>query len=192
MSILRQRFPLADEMRKPDSAGEDSRFEAAKRQCERAANWPNLDERPEVIEAGMDVIGRMYLSDEITADQRDELYKTLNNPRDKPPQLREAPLPRPTMSLPTLKPQEIPLDHPDSTCMFRPGPDKPFLATPAAIAMYGNDVIVACLTTLRERADQHRGLDYLQVFEDPSKPASLWFMEDGDGGAITALLPSDY
>ncbi|OAI55386.1 hypothetical protein AYO47_00340 [Planctomyces sp. SCGC AG-212-M04] len=71
--------------------------------------------------------------------------------------------------------------------MFRPGPEKPFLATPAAIAEYGNDVIVACLATLRGRADQHHGLDYLQVFEDPSKAESLWFIEDGDGGAITAF-----
>lgn len=95
-------------------------------------------------------------------------------------------------SLPALKEQEIPLDHPDSTCMFRPGPEKPFVTTPAAIEMYTREVILACWHVLRQKADEHQGLDYLQVFEDSSKPEGLWFIEDGDGGAITALLPSDY
>lgn len=93
--------------------------------------------------------------------------------------------------IPILKPQEIPLDSPDSNNMFLPGPAKPFLATPAAIEMYGND-IHRCLLLLHEKARQHHGLDYLQVFEDPAKPEPLWFIEDGDGGAITALLPSEY
>jgi hypothetical protein len=35
--------------------------------------------------------------------------------------------------IPRLKPQEIPRNHPDSCNMFQPGPDNPFLATPAAI-----------------------------------------------------------
>jgi hypothetical protein len=94
--------------------------------------------------------------------------------------------------LPTLKSQEIPLNHPDSICMFAPSPEKPFLATPAAIEMYSNDVILACWRILRQKAEQHRGIDYLQVFEDDGKPENLWFIEDGEGGAITALLPSDY
>ena len=94
--------------------------------------------------------------------------------------------------LPTLKPQEIPFDHPDSNNMFRPGPDKPFLATPAAIEMYTHEVIIACWQVLREKADEQHGLDYLQVFEDQPKPENLWFIEDGPGGAITSLLPSDY
>lgn len=76
--------------------------------------------------------------------------------------------------------------------MFRPGPDKPFVATPAAIEMYRTEVILACFRVLREKADEHQGLDYLQIFEDENKPEGLWFIEDGDGGAITALLPSDY
>lgn len=91
-----------------------------------------------------------------------------------------------------LKVQEIPYDHPDSVFMFQPGPEKPFVATPPAIAMYQHDTIVACLGVLRELADRYQGLDYLQVFDDPDKPESLWFIEDGAGGAITALLPSDY
>jgi hypothetical protein len=95
-------------------------------------------------------------------------------------------------AIPTLKAQEIPLDHLDSTNMFHPGPDKPFVATPAAIEAYGHETIMACLLQLQSLAIQQRGLDYLQVFEDPSKQQALWFIEDGPGGAITALLPSDY
>ena len=100
--------------------------------------------------------------------------------------------PLPMTSIPRLKPQEIPLDHPDSNNMFRPSPDKPFVATPAAISLYSHDVIVACWLLLRRMADEHRGLDYLQVFEDESRSENLWFIEDGPGGAITALLPSDH
>ena len=95
-------------------------------------------------------------------------------------------------SLPTLKQQEIPLDHPDSNNMFRPGPKKPFVATPAAIALYSQEVIIACWQVLRKNADEHHGIDYLQVFESNDHDKNLWFIEDGPGGAITALLPSDY
>lgn len=94
--------------------------------------------------------------------------------------------------LPRLKLQEIALDDPESVNMFRPTEAKPFLATPAAIEAYGHETIVACWQLLRQRADEHGGLDYLQVFEDESKSESLWFIEDGVGGAINALLPSDY
>lgn len=76
--------------------------------------------------------------------------------------------------------------------MFAPSQDKPFLATPAAIGMYSREVIFKCREILREKAEHHSGLDYLQVFEDDTKPEALWFIEDGEGGAITALLPSDY
>ena len=76
--------------------------------------------------------------------------------------------------------------------MFQPEADKPFVATRAAIDLYSNVVIVSCWQVLRRKADEHNGLDYLQVFEDESKPENLWFIEDGPGGAITALLPSDY
>jgi hypothetical protein len=95
------------------------------------------------------------------------------------------------MHLPTLKSQEIPLDDPQSCCRFVPSVEKPFLATPAAIEMYGT-TILPCLFTLQRQAILHGGLDRLQVFEDPSRPEPLWFVEDGPGGAITALLPSDY
>lgn len=96
------------------------------------------------------------------------------------------------MSTLTLKPQEIPLDDPQSSNFFRPSPQKPFVATPAAIAKFGTDAIVRCLALLQDQAQCHQGLDYLQVFEDGSTSSRLWFIEDGDGGAITALLPSDY
>ena len=91
----------------------------------------------------------------------------------------------------TLKAQEIPFDHPDSRYCFQPSPQKPFLATPAAIALYA-DAIPRCLAQLQALAQLHGGLDYLQVFTDPGKAEALWFIEDDDGGAITALLPSDY
>jgi len=95
------------------------------------------------------------------------------------------------MPLPEHQAQEIPIDHADSTCMFQPGPEKPFVATPAAIDAFSHEVIIECLRVLRHKADVSQGLDYLQVFqaEDGSK---LWFIEDGPGGAITALTPSDY
>lgn len=94
--------------------------------------------------------------------------------------------------LPELKPQEIPLKHPDSNNMFLPGPNKPFLATPAAIEMYSHEVIIECWKLLRGMANQYHGIDYLQVFESNDHDENLWFIEDGPGGAITALLPSDY
>ena len=89
-------------------------------------------------------------------------------------------------------PQEIPLDDPQSNCSFKPTATKPFVATPAALEMYGLLAITVCLLELQKKAARHGGLDYLQVFEDPSKSEKLWLIEDGEGGAITALLPSDY
>jgi hypothetical protein len=48
------------------------------------------------------------------------------------------------------------------------------------------------LKLLQEQAERHEGLDYLQVFDDPEKTEALWMIEDRIGGAITAMLPSDY
>ena len=95
-------------------------------------------------------------------------------------------------TFPNLRPQEIPLDDPASCEMFVPSADKPFVATPAAIEMYGRETILACLAVLQDSAIANAGLDYLQVFDDQNKGEKLWFIEDGPGGAITALLPSDY
>ena len=96
------------------------------------------------------------------------------------------------MSILTLKAQEIPFDAPGSCCRFQPGTAKPFLATRNAHSLYGPMVVANCLQRLQRIAREHNGIDYLQVFECPDKPEPLWFIEDGDGGAITALLPSDY
>jgi len=100
----------------------------------------------------------------------------------------------PEFTLPPLKEQEIAYDHPDSVNMFQPTADKPFLATPDAIDAYQNDVIIACLGVLQRKAIEKHGLDYLQVFDGESigKSENLWYIEDGEGGAITALLPSNY
>lgn len=95
------------------------------------------------------------------------------------------------MEKPILKTQEIPYDSPESRYMFQPGPEKPFVATPAAIHLY-REAIHRCLSELQEMAQRESGLDYLQVFDDPDKAEALWFIEDDAGGAITALLPSDY
>jgi hypothetical protein len=89
-----------------------------------------------------------------------------------------------------LKPQEIPLDHPDSRCYFT---TQPFVATANALRTYGEEITTKCLMYLQRQAKQYNGLDYLQVFEDLEcgRPP-LWFIEDSEGGATTALLPEDY
>ena len=90
-----------------------------------------------------------------------------------------------------LKTQEPPLAHPDSCNYFQPSPDKPLLATPGAIERFSHETIVACLRVLQQKASEHDGIDYLQVFES-EEGSRLWFIEDGEGGAITALLPEEY
>ncbi len=91
----------------------------------------------------------------------------------------------------TLKPQEIAFDDPRSSNFFdRTG--KPFLSTPGAIDAFGFETIVACLIQLQRLAKEKNGLDYLQVFVDDAIGRRLWLIEDGDGGAITALLPNEY
>jgi len=96
------------------------------------------------------------------------------------------------MSL-SYQPQEIPFDHPQSNYHFQPGPEKRFVATPAAIQAHTLETITACMWYLQSLAEEKDGLDYLQVFR-PKTPETppLWFIEDGPGGAITALLNSDY
>ncbi len=96
--------------------------------------------------------------------------------------------------LPPLKRQEIPYDHPDSVNMFQPSPEKPFVATRDAIDIFQQEINLRCLTILQEKAVEHGGLDYLQVFDGKSvgKDEDLWYIEDGEGGAITSLLASNY
>ena len=96
----------------------------------------------------------------------------------------------PTRAL-QLRPQEPPINHAASCNFFRPSQVKPFVYTPAAFDAFGIVAILAALRYLQRQARVHNGLDYLQSFETPDG-ARLWFIEDGDGGAITALLPSDY
>lgn len=94
------------------------------------------------------------------------------------------------MAVPILKPQEIPFDSPESCNYFIPSSAKPLVAAPAAVETHG-DSIGTCLAKLQALAQVHHGLDYLQVFDSPDREA-LWFIENGEGDAITALLPSDY
>jgi len=90
----------------------------------------------------------------------------------------------------SLKPQEISLDDARSSYHFD---TQPFVATRNALDTYGVEVIGSCLFYLQEQARQYNGLDYLQVFEDiDRRKPNLWFIDDGEGGATTALLPEDY
>lgn len=86
-----------------------------------------------------------------------------------------------------LKPQEIPLDHENSRFTFQ----RPFVATRGAMTTFGPETLFALLLKLQDRARQHAGLDYLQVFENLEQGGTdLWFIEDAV--AVTALLPSEY
>ena len=91
-----------------------------------------------------------------------------------------------------LQPQEISYDAKASCNFFVPSEDMPFVATRAAVEQFEESTIVVCLKELQAEALKHDGLDYLQIFESSDKMKQLWFIEGGDGGAITALLPSDY
>ena len=90
------------------------------------------------------------------------------------------------------KTQEIAFDDPRSQWMFQPSSAKPFLITRAVDEQFGGSLPLQCLLRLQMLAKLHHGLDYLQVFQIEGFGEDLWFIEDGDGGAITALLPSDY
>ena len=91
-----------------------------------------------------------------------------------------------------LNPQEVPYDSSESCWMFTPTTTKRFVVTNTAFETFGPRVILRCLSHLQEEARRYDGLDKLQVFEDQATHKKLWFIEDGDGGAITALLPDDY
>lgn len=58
--------------------------------------------------------------------------------------------------------------------------------------MYQREVILRCLEVIQQKAEENQGIDYLQVFDGKSlgKPKNLWFVARGEGGAVTALLPS--
>ena len=66
--------------------------------------------------------------------------------------------------------------------------DGRFVATRAAVAKFGEAVIIAAHLTLQKEVKRRGGLDYLQVFDvDGEKP---WFIDDVTH--VTCLLPSDY
>lgn len=96
------------------------------------------------------------------------------------------------MSKMTLQPQEIPFDHPDSFNMFQPSAEKPLVATPGAIEEFSQVTVGNCWRVLNNLAKDKQGIDYLQVFVRNGDNSKLWFIEDGDGGAITALTPDEY
>ncbi len=89
------------------------------------------------------------------------------------------------------RPQEIALDDPRSSYSFFPD-NKPFVATTAVARKIPHSVIMACLHQLILFAKKQDGLDYVQSFVVEGSSEPLWFIEDGEGGAITALFPSDY
>ncbi len=85
------------------------------------------------------------------------------------------------------KPQEIPLDHPDSRWRFT----GQLVAVPAALNAFGVKLILPVYLILQTLAWNHDGIDYLQVFENPTGADSrLWFIDDETH--VTALLPLDY
>jgi hypothetical protein len=52
--------------------------------------------------------------------------------------------------------------------------------------------LAECLKVLQVKAQkQSGGLFKAQSFHDRTKPQNLWFIEDGPGGATTALRPTD-
>ena len=89
-----------------------------------------------------------------------------------------------------LKQQEIPYDAQHSRFMF----EKNFVSTQNAYRLFGPEILFACLLRIQAEGRKHRGLDYLQVFENLCKlehdGKNLWFIEDGQ--VVTALLPEDY
>jgi hypothetical protein len=88
-----------------------------------------------------------------------------------------------------LVPQEIGLDDPSSRFRFDRR-EKQLVATRGALEEFGPGVIEFCIRVLRCRAEEHNGLDYLQVFLIGRDKKKLWFIEDAQ--VITALLPGDY
>ena len=89
-----------------------------------------------------------------------------------------------------MKEQEVPPTDPRST-YFLGLPGRTLVATPGALEEFTAGEISHVITTLRERADESGGLDYLAVFE-AADGRRLWAIDDGPEGPVTLLLPSDY
>jgi hypothetical protein len=89
-----------------------------------------------------------------------------------------------------MKEQEVPATDPRST-YFLGLPGRTLVATPGALETFTAGEISFVVSTLKERADASSGLDYLAVF-DSDDGRRLFVIDDGPGGAVTLLLPSDY
>lgn len=60
---------------------------------------------------------------------------------------------------PVLKQQEVPLDSPESCNFFQPSPDRPFVATQAALREYQQEAIIRGLLVLQEQTRRFNGID---------------------------------
>ena len=92
--------------------------------------------------------------------------------------------------LPTLIEQELPYNDPESTFMFPTNGGKELYMTERCMRVYAYDVILACWQVLTDKAEQHGGLESLQVFESEEDVQELWFLEEPF--TIVAMLQSDY
>ena len=86
-----------------------------------------------------------------------------------------------------LRSQEHPYGSAESKWFFR-ADTKPTVVTKAASEIFTNQQILEAVLYLKEVANEHGGLDYLQVFDRDRDV--LWVIEGQD--VITALLPGDY
>jgi hypothetical protein len=89
-----------------------------------------------------------------------------------------------------LKSQEIPYDSPESGNMFDLVNEKSVFVTRAVADLLGANLSQAntCVRRLHELAQEYRGLDYLQIFEN-SDGEDLWVTVDDE--RIAVMLPSD-
>jgi hypothetical protein len=91
-----------------------------------------------------------------------------------------------------LQPQEPAYDDAESCHMFLTDiVVSPLYVTIGVKRKFDMATVTTCLYQLQHLARQHKGLDFLQVFEDPDDANNvLWFIEDAPG-VVTALLPEE-
>jgi hypothetical protein len=89
-----------------------------------------------------------------------------------------------------LKSQEIPHESSETDNFFDLVNAKSVIVTRAVADLLGENISQAttCVRELYEMAQQYRGLDYLQIFEN-SDGEDLWITEDNE--KITVMLPAD-
>lgn len=83
----------------------------------------------------------------------------------------------------SLRPQQVPFDHPDSKVFF----DKPLVPTRAAEEVFGLDVILDCLSSLRALAAEEQGIHVHQEFVDPTDLTRRLILLEGTA-SISAFL----